>query len=108
VTRAADRLRHRILVALGDGGNAEMAERLRLWQQEQYLPASLFGMKGAAHYLGLRDSNTLSMRLRRGHPLQFVAEIDGNRITTRDLLDEYVEILPDWDPTGDHAAQEAS
>jgi hypothetical protein len=48
------------------------------------------------------------MRLRRGHPLQFVAEIDGNRITTRDLLDEYVEILPDWDPTGDHAAQEAS
>ncbi|HKN44649.1 MAG TPA: hypothetical protein VJW23_12070 [Propionibacteriaceae bacterium] len=91
-----------------------MAERIRIWLQEQYLPTALLGMKGAAAYLGLLDkdgrgsSNSLSMRLRRGHPLRFVAEIDGNRLTTRDLLDEYIEVLPDWGPKGDHDARRAS
>lgn len=108
MTRAADRLRQRILVAMGDGGNTEMAERVRVWLQEHYLPSALLGIKGAAEYLHLRDSNTLSMRLSRGHPLRFVAEIDGNRLTTKDLLDEYVEILPDWHAGRDDDAQEAS
>lgn len=108
MTRAADRLRHRILIALGDGGNSDMAERIRLWLQEQYLPGALLGMKGAAEMLGLKGSNALAMRLRRGHPLHFVAEIDGNKLTTRDLVEEYVEILPSWHPNGDDERQEAS
>src|SRR4249919_2130682 len=114
MTRAADRLRHRILVALQDCENADIAERVRLWLQENYLPGALLGMKGAARHLGLFDpdgnpsSNALSMRLKRGHPLQFVAEIDGNRITTRDLVEEYAEILPSWQPGSHDVSQEAS
>src|SRR5688572_12163638 len=100
---AADRLAKRLgQFALPPSTAGLIAE----WLYDVYLPEQIIGMKGAAEILGLPTSNTLTMRLARGHDLGLAVPIDGNRITTKDAVEAYGEIHPSAPPVSDDVSQQ--
>src|SRR5829696_3321423 len=109
IDRLAERLR-----AIKDGRGGQMlnhweSDRVAHFIYEEYLPSQIIGMKGAAEILGLPTSNTLTMRLARGHDLGLAVPIDGNRITTKDAVEAYGEMHPSAPPVSDDVShKEAS
>ena len=102
---AVERLASRLSERIGSAPAREVAAFI----YDDYLPEQIIGMKRAAELLGLPTSNTLTMRLARGHDLTIVAHIDGNRITTVDAVEAYAEIHPKPPAVGDDGTeQEAS
>ena len=85
VDRLATRLRDRL------GLDSRTATNAAAFIYEEYLPSQIIGMKKAAHLVGVASSNTLSMRLDRGHDLLILAKTDADRITTVDACDAYLE-----------------
>ena len=98
---AADRLAKR-LEALEVATPLDVAHFI----YDEYLPTQIIGMKGAAEILGLPTSNTLTMRLARGHDLGLAVPIDGNRITTVDAVEAYGEMHPSAPPVSDDDSQQ--
>ena len=92
---AVDRLATRLRAVSGGLGlpmlNEYESEQIARFIYEEYLPSQIIGMKKAAHLVGVASSNTLSMRLDRGHDLLILAKTDADRITTVDACDAYLE-----------------
>jgi hypothetical protein len=102
VNRLANRLVH-LKAGLTSEQAHEVAGYIYGW-----LPDQLLGMKEAAKRMGLASSNTLTMRMARGHPLLIVATVAKNRLTTADAVDAYLEMHPQPSPNGDDVLREAS
>jgi hypothetical protein len=103
IDRLADRLDH-----LSESGMPRDPWQVARFIYSEYLPSQIIGMKKAAHLVGVASSNTLSMRLDRGHDLLILAKTDADRITTVDACDAYLESHGKPGSISDDVRREAS